>query len=317
MSSNRNLSKHIVWSEKYRPTTVADCILPEQTAKIAAGFVTSGKIPHLLLHGSAGTGKTTLAKALCDDLNYEYKVINGSNEGRLIDTLRTTVADFASKISFEGKRKCVIIDEADYIPDLVQAALRNFIDEFSKNCSFILTCNFPNKIMSPIHSRCVGVEFSIPEAERGALLKQVFVRVADILDTEGVTFEKPAVAAILKATFPDTRKLLNQLQKYAAYGTIDAGIIANNTSDVAEIVGYLKDKKWTQMRSWVAKQGSLDFEDFCRKLFSELEKVAKPDSLPQVVLTTADYQYRHFFVGDKEINAAAYLTQIMIDVEFK
>lgn len=311
--------EHMGWSEKYRPTLVEDCILPSSTRKMAQGFLKSGKLPNLLLSGPAGTGKTTLGKAMCHELGYEVLMINGSNEGRLIDTLRTKISQFASTVSFDGSHKCVIIDEADYMTmDSVQPALRNFIDEFSINCTFILTCNFPNRLMEPIHSRCTQIDFSIPQKEIPELTKEIYLRIVTILNDNNVEYDKIALGKIVKKYFPDFRKTLVELQRIAATGKIDAESIAVvESGGIDEVIGFLKEKDFTNMRKWVAATPNLEMTALCRKLYDRANQFVINDSLPQLVLHLADYQYKDNFVADKEINIVALLTQIMMDCQSK
>lgn len=310
----------MVWSEKYRPKTVADCVLADSTKATMLSYVQQGTVPNLLLHGPAGTGKTTAARALCEQLNFEYIVINGSNEGRLLDTLRNQIAGFASAISFEGKRKAVILDEADYIPaDTVQPALRNFIDEFSKACTFIFTANFPNRIIEPLHSRCSVVEFSIPSTERKPRMLEVLKRCLFILKEENVQVaDNKIVAEVVRQNFPDFRRSINELQAMGASGSIDA-----ETARVAagvefeELVGALKAGKWADMRAWVAKTPGVDLSNLSRRLYEQADKIFKTDSVPQMVLTTSEYQYKASFVTDREIHIVAYLTNLMVNCEFQ
>ena len=310
--------EHVLFVEKYRPQKVQDCILPARTLSVAQSFVDKGSIPNLLLSGPAGTGKTTLAIALCKELDYDYMVINGSNEGRLLDTLRTKVVDFASSVSFSGSRKIVILDEADYIPDTVQAALRNFIEEFSRNCGFVLTCNFPNRIIEPLHSRTTTIDFTIPADERPELAKKMFSRVMEILDENDITYDKKAVGAVVKQFFPDFRRTLNEIQRYASTGNIDSGILAvSGSTDITDLVKYLSEKDFKEMRKWVATTPNLEMSNLCRKLYDTCYDFMSPGSIPQLVLILADYQFKSAFVADKEINIAAMMTQIMIDCEFR
>lgn len=308
----------MLFVEKYRPSKVEDCILPASTKEIAKSFVEKGSMPNLLLSGPAGTGKTTLAKALCNELGYDVMIINGSNEGRLIDTLRTKIMDFASSVSFTGARKVVILDEADYIPaDTVQPALRNFMEEFHKNCGFILTCNFPNRIIEPLHSRTTGIDFTIPADERPALAKQIFTRVNNILDENNIESDKKAVMEVVKQHFPDFRRTLNEIQRYGATGRIDTGILTSATSEsYDQLVGYLKSKNFREMRRWVATTASLDMASVTRKLYDSMYDVVQPQSIPQLVIDIADFQYKDSFVADKEINMVAMLTTVMMNCEF-
>lgn len=311
--------EHVIYVEKYRPSKVSECILPSKTASIAKAFVEQGNIPNLMLTGPAGTGKTTLAKALASELGYDVMMINGSNEGRLIDTLRTKIVEFASAVSFTGARKMVIIDEADYMPaDTVQAAFRNICEEFAANCSFVLTCNFPNRLIEPIHSRCTVIDFTVPAEEKASMAKQMFMRVSEILNTENVEFEKAAVAEVVKRYFPDFRRTLNELQRYASTGKIDAGILTTNSGlDIDNLVAILKTKNFKEMRKWVATTPSLDINVICRKLYDGAYDYVQADSIPQLVIDLADFQYKNAFVADKEINIAAMLTTLMANLEWK
>lgn len=307
---------HSVWTEKYRPKVVADCILPKQTAAEFNGFIKEKKIPNLLLCGPAGTGKTTAALALCNELGYDYIIINGSNEGRLIDTLRTKITNFASSVSLDGSRKCVILDEADYIPAEIQAALRNFMEEFASNCSFILTCNFPNRIMDAIHSRSAVVDFTIPKAERPEMIIALFKRVATILTNEGVPFDKQALVSLIGKYFPDMRRLLNELQRKGSAG-IDAGsLIGAVESDLAELVGFLKTKNFREVRKWVATTPNLDISYISKQLYDNMYELCVHEDMPNLILLLAAYQYKNAFVADKEINIMAMLVEIMAEVRF-
>lgn len=309
--------RNFIWVSKHAPKTVDDCVLPSQTHEQAKGIVESGKLPNMLFHGPAGTGKTALAKALASELDYECIVVNGSNEGRLLDTLRVRIQEFASSVSFEGKRKVVIIDEADYIPaDTVQPALRNFIEQFANNCSFVLTCNFPNRLLEPIRSRCVNVAFNIPADEKKTIATRILNNTCDILDAEGVEYEKKAVASVIKHYFPDFRRVLNELQGYASQGKIDSGILASIQSQYNEVIKYIRERNFRDMRHWVGQQASLDINELARFLYDNMYEYFERDSIPQVVLHLADYQYRASFAADQEINTVAMLTSIMMDANF-
>lgn len=264
-------------------------------------------------------GKTTLAKAICNELGYEVMLINGSNEGRLIDTLRTKITQFASTYSFDGSHKCIIIDESDYLTaDSVQPALRNFIDEFSINCTFILTCNFPNRLMEPIHSRCTNIDFTIPTDEYPALIKEMFLRSSSILTENDVEFDRVVLGKIIKKYFPDFRKAINTLQRLAASGKIDSETLtAIESSGIEDLIILLKDKNFSGMRKWVASSPNLELTALCRKIYDKANTFIVNDSLPQLVLHLADYQYKDNFVADKEINTVALLTQIMMECETK
>jgi DNA polymerase III delta prime subunit len=308
---------HSVWTEKYRPLTIAECILPKATASEFTGFIKLGKIPNILLAGPAGTGKTTAALALCRELGYDHIVINGSNEGRLIDTLRTKITNFASSVSLDGSRKCVILDEADYIPAEIQAALRGFMEEFASNCSFILTCNFPNRIMEAIHSRCAVIDFTIPKAERQTLIIELFKRISMILDTEGVTYDKRALVTMVGKFFPDMRRLLNELQRKGTDG-IDAGSLEGAVeSDLAELVKHLKGKNFRDVRKWVATTPNLDIAYIARQLYDNMYELCVHEDMPNLIMLLAEYQYKNAFVADKEINIMAMLVEIMAAVRFK
>lgn len=309
---------HSVWTEKYRPTKIEDCILPVTAAKEFQGFIKQGKIPNLLLCGPAGTGKTTTAIALCNELGYDYMIINGSNEGRLIDTLRTKIANFASSMSLEATRKCVILDEADYVPQEIQAAMRSFMEEFSSNCAFIMTCNFPNRIMDALHSRCAVVDFTISKDERELMIVKLYKRVTAILAAEGVEFDKRAVATMISKFFPDMRRLLNEMQRKGVSGEINAGSLGGTVeSDLAELVKHLKDKNFREVRKWCATTSNLDISYISRELYSSMYDICVHEDMPNLILLLAQYQYRNAFVADKEINIMAMFVEIMTEVRFK
>lgn len=309
---------HSVWTEKYRPHVIANCILPKATASEFEGFIKVKKIPNLLLCGPAGTGKTTTALALCHELEYDWIVINCSNEGRLIDTLRTKITNFASSVSLEDKRKCVILDESDYLPNEIQAALRSFIEEFAGNCSFILTCNFPNRIMSALHSRCAVIDFTIPRDERESLIIKLYKRVATILEQESITFDKKALGAMVSKFFPDMRRLLNELQRKGVGGSIDAGSISGAVeSDLMELVGFLKSKNFRETRKWVATTPNLDLGYISKELYNNMYEICVHEDMPTLVMLLAEYQYKNSFVADKEINAMALFCEVMTSVRFK
>lgn len=309
---------HSVWTEKYRPSKIADCILPKATAQEFAGFIAKGNIPNLLLCGPAGTGKTTTAIAMCKELGYDFTIVNCSNEGRLIDTLRNRITNFATALSFDGNRKCVILDEADYLPNEIQAALRSFIEEYSSNCSFIMTCNFPNRIMDALHSRSAVVDFTIPKDERQELIVKLYKRVSLILTDEGVAFDKSALVTMVSKYFPDMRRLLNELQRKSTNGEINAGSLTGSVeSDLAELLKYLKDKNFRDVRKWVATTPNLDMAYVCRELYDSMYDVCVHEDMPTLILLMAQYQYRNAFVADKEINMMALLVEIMSEVRFK
>ena len=307
-----------LWVEKYRPRKIADCILPEELKNTFQQFVNDGNIPNLLLSGTAGVGKTTVARAMLEEVGADYIVINGSMNGN-IDTLRTDIRNFAATVSFTGGRKYVILDEADYLnANSTQPALRNFMEEFSSNCGFILTCNFVNRIIDPLHSRCSVIEFKIGAKEKAELAKQFLARACVILDQETVAYEKKVLAEVIMKHFPDWRRVLNEFQRYAARGKIDAGILASvDNLEIKELVKYLKNKEFESMRKWVAQNASMDVNVMFRKLYDAAGDIMKPDSVPALVMALADYQYKAAFVVDQEINLAACMTQIMLDCEFK
>ena len=308
---------HLLWVEKYRPSRVEDCILPDAIKSTFLEYVAKKEIPNLLLSGSAGVGKTTIAKALCEEVGCDYIVINGSDESG-IDVLRTKIKNYASSVSLSGGRKVVIIDEADYLnPNSTQPAMRGAIEEFSSNCSFIFTCNFKNRIIDPIHSRCSVIDFKI-NGSKQAMAAQFFKRVEWILEQESVTYSKDAVAAVITKHFPDNRRVLNELQRYAISGNIDAGIIAS-VADVqlGPLVAALKDKDFASVRKWVTNNLDNDPVKIYRKLYDGLYEVLKANSVPQLVLHLSKYQYQSAFVADHEINMVACLTEIMVDCEFK
>ena len=307
-----------LWVEKYRPRTIDSAVLPSTLKTTFQQFVDQKNIPNLLLTGRAGIGKTTVARAMLEELQCDYIIINGSMNGN-IDTLRNEIKDFASSISFSGGRKYVILDEADYLnPNSTQPALRNFMEEYSKNCGFILTCNFKNKIIEPLHSRCSVVEFKIDKEDKPKMASQFYKRVCSILDQEGVQYDQKAVVEVITKFFPDWRRVLNELQRYSATGKIDSGILVNfSEENLKGLVELLKTKNFTEVRRWVAENNDLDQTVFFRKLYDTASQYLKPNSIPQLIITLADYQYKAAFVADHEINILACLTEIMAEGEFK
>ena len=306
-----------LWVEKYRPRKIEDCVLTSELKSTFSSFVEKGEIPNLLLTGSAGVGKTTVARAMLEEIGADYIVVNGSMNGN-IDTLRTEILQFASTVSFTGGRKYVILDEADYLnANSTQPALRNFMEEFSSNCGFILTCNFVNRIIEPLHSRCSVINFNVTKQELPQLAARFFKRVVGILNAEQVEFDKSVVAELVNKHVPDWRRVLNELQRYSHNGKIDAGIFVNLADESFKtLIGYLKARKFTEMRQWVAENTDSDSSALFRKLYDTAYLHIKPESIPQLVLILADYQYKDAFVADKEINIVAAMTQIMVDVEF-
>ena len=308
----------ILWVEKYRPVTIDDCILPSELKQTFQQFVDNEEIPNLLLTGTAGVGKTTVAKAMLEQIGCTYMMINGSEESG-IDTLRTKIKNFASTVSMDGKRKYVILDEADYLnPQSTQPALRGFIEEFSRNCGFILTCNFRNRIIEPLHSRCSTVEFRIPNAEKPQLAVSFMKRVQYILETENVKSDERVVAELINKFFPDWRRCLNELQRYSATGNIDAGILVNlSDTSIKELVSFIRDKDFKSCREWVVHNLDNDPHRIYRRIYDSLSGNVPDSSIPHCVLILGDYSYKSAFVADQEINLLACLTEMMTSVQFK
>jgi DNA polymerase III delta prime subunit len=307
-----------LWCQKYRPKTVDECILPERLKTVFQEFVNSGNIPNLLLSGTAGVGKTTVAIAMCEELNIDYIFINSSDE-RGIDTLRNKIKGYASTFSFEGKRKVIILDEADYITPEAQAALRGAIEEFSNNCTFIFTCNFKARLIEAIHSRCSVIDFSLHSDEKPKMAGAFFNRLSEILKLENVDYDKASLIEIIKKFFPDYRRTMNELQRFSKNGTIDASVIAQVSlvKSIDDLVKSLKDKNFGEMRKWVVLNSDIDCARLYRKIYDGLYVYMKPESIPQAVVILAKYQYQSAFVADQEINLVACLTEIMIECEMK
>ena len=305
-----------LWVEKYRPQTISDCILPDGLKQTFQEYVDAGEISNMLLCGTAGTGKTTVARALCNELGCDYIVINGSDESG-IDVLRTKIRDFASTVSFESKAKVVILDEADYLnPNSTQPALRAFIEEFSGNCRFIFTCNFKNRIIEPLHSRTAVIDFKIDKKDRPEMAQKFMGRMQYILTSENIPYEQNVLAELLMKHFPDYRRVINELQRYSKSGSIDSGILSNIAEiNTKELIDSLKDKDWKKMRQWVVNNVDNDPQGVYRKVYDSL--IDKVKQVPHLVLLIADYQYKSAFVADQEINLTACLTDIMASVEFK
>ncbi len=306
-----------LWTEKFRPKTIEQCILPVELKQTFQQFVNDRNIPNLLLTGKPGVGKTTVARAMLEQLECDYIIINGSLYGN-IDTLRNDIMTFASTVSFSGGRKYVIIDEADFLnPNSTQPALRNFMEEFSRNCGFILTCNFKNRILEPIHSRCSVVDFNIPTSERPRLAAQFFKRAMSILEEQNIEYDQKAVAEVVQQYFPDWRRVLNELQRYSATGKIDSGIL-NSMSDetMKSLVNSMKNRKYSEVRLWVAEHLDIDPNTLFRKFYDYSNELFEKDSIPQLVVLLADYSYKQGFVADQEINTVACLTEIMVDCKF-
>lgn len=313
MENNRD---QFLWVERYRPRKLDDCILPDDQLKTFREFVATGEIPNMLLCGSAGVGKTTIARAICEELGCDYIIINGSEESG-IDVLRTKIREFASSVSFGGKTKVVILDEADYLnPNSTQPALRAFIEEFANNCRFIFTCNFKNRIIAPLHSRTAVIEFKLTKADRPKMAGRFMKRLSDILATENVSFDEKVVAEVLKKHFPDYRRVLNELQRYSVSGTIDEGILVNiQEVNMKELVASLKGKDFKKMRNWVVDNIDNDPNLIFRKIYDTILDDVKYPS--QLVLLLADYQYKAAFAANPEINLVACLAEIMAGMEWK
>ena len=312
------MKDNILWVEKYRPDTIDECILPESTKDIFQSIVDSGELPNLLLFGTSGVGKTTVAKALCNQLKCDWLMINGSDEGRLIDTLRTTISSYASTVSLSGGNKVVIIDESDYMnKETVQPAMRHFIEQFSNNCRFIFTCNYENRMIPALHSRCSVVDFKIAKEEKPKLAQKFSASVLNILDGEGIKYKPDVVAQLVVKYFPDFRRVLNELQKHSMGGSIDPNVLTSS-SDVTfdELIGFLKQNDFTPMRKWVAQNIDNDHVRLYRQLYDSMFKTIKKQSVPDAVLTIADYSYKSAFVADQEINMVACLTELMMKCDF-
>jgi DNA polymerase III delta prime subunit len=309
--------EEFLWVEKYRPQTVADTILPKPLKSTFQTIVNTGEIPNLLFTGTAGVGKTTVAKALCNQLGLDYLLINGSEEGN-IDTLRNKIKHFASTVSLQGGYKVVILDEADYLnPQSTQPALRGFIEEFSNNCRFIMTCNFKNRVIEPLHSRCSVVEFNIAKKDMPDLCGSFMKRVSNILSNENVEYDEPVIAELIMKHMPDWRRVLNELQRYSVSGKIDTGILVSLSEvSMGNLMSAMKDKNFKKMRQWVTDNIDQEPAALFRKNYDNMSDYVKPQSIPQLVLILADYQYKNSFVADHELNMVACCTEIMAAVEF-
>ncbi len=312
------MNHEYLWVEKYRPKTVADTVLPKTLKQSFIKILETKEIPNLLFTGTAGIGKTTVAKALCNELGLDYLLINGSEEGN-IDTLRTKIKHFASTVSLQGGYKVVILDEADYLnPQSTQPALRGFIEEFSNNCRFIMTCNFKNRIIEPLHSRCSVVEFNMAKKDMPELCASFLQRCVQILTEENIKFEEPVLAELIMKHMPDWRRVLNELQRYSVSNHIDSGILVSLSEvSISDLMSHLKDKNFKLMRQWVADNIDQEPASLFRKLYDNMNEYVQPQSIPQLVLILADYQYKNSFVADHELNMVACLTEIMAGVEFK
>ena len=307
-----------LWVEKYRPKTIEECVLPDALKQTLSEFISKGDIPNLILSGGPGVGKTTAAKAMLDELGLTYMFINGSEESG-IDVLRTKIKNFASTVSLHGGRKYLILDEADYLnPQSTQPALRGFIEEFHKNCGFILTCNYKNRLIPPLHSRCSVVDFTVPKSEKKELAEQFFRRVMNVLVVEDIKFEPKAVAEVINKFFPDWRRVLNELQRYSVSGRIDAGILVDISEvNIKELMQSMKQKEFTNVRKWIVNNIDNDPTRLFRRLYDNLYDYMDGSSIPHVVVILGEYQYKAAFVADQEINMLACLTEIMSRAKFK
>ena len=312
------MNTDFLWVEQYRPKTIDDCILPDSLKTLFKSFIKKGELSNLLLSGTPGIGKTTVAKALCEEMNCDWLMINGSEEGG-IDVLRNKIKNFASTVSLSGGKKVVILDEADYLnPQSTQPALRGFIEEFHANCRFILTCNFKNRLIEPIHSRFSNIEFRVNSKDKPKLASKLFERAIYILKEQNISYDEKVIAELIKKHFPDFRKLINELQRYSVSGTIDAGILVNvSDENLKSLLTHLKNKEFSDMRKWVVQNLDNDPVKIFRKIYDTLYQSLEPSTIPIAILIIADYQYKSAFVADQEINLVACLTELMDRVKFK
>jgi len=307
-----------LWVEQYRPQIVDDCILPQSLKNTFKEFVESSNVPNIILSGGPGVGKTTIAKAVLDEIGATSMMINGSEESG-IDVLRTKIKNFASTVSLEGGRKYLILDEADYLnPQSTQPALRGFMEEFHKNCGFILTCNYKNRLIEPLHSRCSVIDFTIPKSEKPNLASEFMRRMVNILDNENVEYDKKVLVEVIQRHFPDWRRILNELQRYSVSGRIDAGILVDMAEiNIKELMKFMKEKEFTNVRKWVVNNLDMDSVRLFRSIYDNLYTFLDHSTIPHVVVVLAEYQYKSAFSADKEINLLACLTEIMARAKFK
>jgi DNA polymerase III delta prime subunit len=312
------MNTDFLWVEQYRPKTIDDCILPDSLKNLFSSFIKKGELSNMLFSGTPGIGKTTVAKALCEQMNCDWIMINGSEEGG-IDVLRNKIKNFASTVSLSGGKKVVILDEADYLnPQSTQPALRGFVEEFHKNCRFILTCNFKNRIIEPLHSRFSNIEFKVNPKDKPKLASRLFERAVYILKEQNIDYEDKVLVELITKHFPDFRKLINELQRYSVSGAIDAGILVNvSDENLKTLVTHLKNKEFSDMRKWVVNNLDNDPVKIFRKIYDTLYTNLEPSTIPHAVLIIADYQYKSAFVADQEINLVACLTELMSQVKFK
>lgn len=299
------------FAEKYRPKVIKDCVLPKNIKTKFEEFVKKEYFPNLLLAGTAGTGKTTIAKCICNELEYDYKIINASLD-RGIDVLRNEIQQYVSTLSIDGSKKVIILDEADNLTHNFQSALRNFMEEFSGHCGFILTCNYKNKIIEPLHSRCAVIDFNCDKTERKELIKDFFKRVCFILEKEGIEYDKKSVLLFISNTFPDNRKILNEIQAYSSTGKIDEGLLSQKTNvDIDRLVKILKDNNFKECLKWVKENKDMDSSVIFRNMFDKMEDVVPKEAIPSLVLILSEYQYKSSLVVDQEINLVAMMIEIM------
>ena len=308
--------KEFLFGEKYRPQTITDCVLPKDLKNTFKSIVLKGELPNMMFTGSAGTGKTTVARALCNELGLDYILVNGSEDGN-IDTLRGKIKQFASTVSLQGGQKVVILDEADYLnPQSTQPALRGFIEEFSSNCRFILTCNFKNRIIEPLHSRCSIYEFNL--GNKALIAEQFMARLQFILDSENITYDNAVIAELIMKYIPDWRRVINECQRYGMSGHIDTGVLVTlSESSVKGLMGDLKSKNFKDMRKWVTNNIDVESAKLFRMVYDNMLTYVEPSSIPQLVLILADYSYKDSFVADHELNVVACMTEIMSQIKFK